>query len=348
MTEEKLLKSVIENALDFLSKAIDDFNISLKYSIINFHTSIELFLKARLMSEHWSLVVSKKKEPDLDDFLNGDFESVTFVECLSKLKKVVKITISDEFEKSITAITKHRNKTVHFFHDAHTPEADQRRKAAIAKEQLRCWYHMHLFLESEAKLFGNWASEIERIERKFKVQREYLQIVYDGMEPKINEFIEKGNKVKLCPSCGFSAMTNSTEINSVQENECFVCNVIETSLVIECPHCQTEVAFFNEGYATCNNCNNEFDPDKLASILHDEKFLPGDIVDSLDLLGNCSECDGYETVAPSPDGGYICTSCFETFDNLEVCDWCGIPNTSDMSFTGIQGCNFCDGSSNYE
>ena len=44
-----------ENSIDFLTEAIDGFQVQPKYSIIHFYTAVELFLKARLLHEHWSL-----------------------------------------------------------------------------------------------------------------------------------------------------------------------------------------------------------------------------------------------------------------------------------------------------
>ncbi|HIP71183.1 MAG TPA: hypothetical protein EYH05_07285, partial [Anaerolineae bacterium] len=61
MTPKDLLERLVENAMDFLSQSIEEFDGSPKYSVIHFHAAVELFLKARLMAEHWSLVVSKRK-----------------------------------------------------------------------------------------------------------------------------------------------------------------------------------------------------------------------------------------------------------------------------------------------
>ncbi len=338
---------MMENALDFLSKSIKDFDTSLKYSIIHFNSSIELFLKARLMAEHWSLVVSSKKEADLDDFLMGNFESVSMPECISKLRKVAKVNITKEFEHSIKLVTKHRNKTVHFFHEAHDTAANQKIKSSIATEQLRCFYQMNQFILSEHHIFAPWQSEIDSIAGLFKKQKDYLQFVFEQKQDEITKYSSDGHRAKKCPSCGFDSMTDISDLNSVNRNRCFVCEVIETSLRIKCPKCEREILFQNEGYATCE-CGKYFNPVSLAELLQNERFGPGEIVDSRDQIGNCSECDSYMTVAPNPSGGYICTSCFETFDELEICDWCNTPNTGDMSFTGIQGCNFCDGSSGYD
>lgn len=56
---EQLFDSLVINAIDFLESSIDDLNIRPKNSIVDFYTAIELFLKARLMLEHWTLILGK-------------------------------------------------------------------------------------------------------------------------------------------------------------------------------------------------------------------------------------------------------------------------------------------------
>ena len=58
-----LFDRLVDNALDFLNRSIADFEKSPKYSVIHFYTAVELFVKARLMAEHWSLVVAKVLAP---------------------------------------------------------------------------------------------------------------------------------------------------------------------------------------------------------------------------------------------------------------------------------------------
>lgn len=71
------LTLLVENALDFLERSINDLSTAPKYSVIHFYASIELFLKARLLAEHWTLVVDRRKSPSKADFEKGDFASVT-------------------------------------------------------------------------------------------------------------------------------------------------------------------------------------------------------------------------------------------------------------------------------
>jgi len=48
----KMFDSLVCNALDFLQRSAVGLQESPKYSVIDFCTAIELFLKARLLVEH--------------------------------------------------------------------------------------------------------------------------------------------------------------------------------------------------------------------------------------------------------------------------------------------------------
>src|SRR4051812_40197396 len=109
------MQALVDNAVDFLETATNEFEERPKYSVIAFHSAVELFLKARLLHEHWSLVVSKN--PDIGSFDDGDFQSVTFEEACQRLAKIVGSGLSDHALRSFNEIRKHRNKMVHFFHE---------------------------------------------------------------------------------------------------------------------------------------------------------------------------------------------------------------------------------------
>lgn len=110
-----IIKRLVENALDFLHRAIDDLEGHPKHSVIGFYTGVELFLKARLLAEHWSLVVSPRKDPDFEAFLKGNFVSVSLEEAASRLEKAVRSGLSPGELQTFKRVGQHRNKMVHFF-----------------------------------------------------------------------------------------------------------------------------------------------------------------------------------------------------------------------------------------
>ena len=107
---------LVENALNFLDQSIIELENKPKFSVIHFHAAIELFLKARLMAEHWSLVISSKKEADWIAFKKGDFVSVSLEESVRKLDKIVQSGINIKALDIFRKITSHRNQMVHFYH----------------------------------------------------------------------------------------------------------------------------------------------------------------------------------------------------------------------------------------
>ena len=70
----ELFVSLVRNAIDFLKKSVDELEGSPKYSVIHFCSAIELFLKARLLVEHWTLIIidinkmgKRNKKPSLQN-----------------------------------------------------------------------------------------------------------------------------------------------------------------------------------------------------------------------------------------------------------------------------------------
>ena len=110
---KKILSYLVENAFDFLARAINEFKCSPKYSVIHFSTSVELFLKARLVSEHWSLVVVKQQSVNLQQFKAGSFQSVTIKEATNKLENIVCSKLSNQTIDAFQKVADHRNKIIH-------------------------------------------------------------------------------------------------------------------------------------------------------------------------------------------------------------------------------------------
>jgi len=312
---------------------------------------MELFLKARLQDEHWSLVVSKRQEPDWDRFIRGDFQSVSIEEALEKLKKVARVTIGAETKEGLVGLTRHRNKMVHFFHEAHSDQKSKELNATIAKEQLKVWYSVYRLLTIDWKeSFIAWNHELRQIDTLFKKHRDYLSVIFEAIKPQILDATSKGRRFKKCRSCNFESLEFSESPGGPFSANCLVCDLLETTLTVECPKCKNPISFVNEGFAVCGACGKNIEPEDLTSSFVDPYLAHRAIKDgdnSYD-LGNCAQCDGYHTVVPTPNGDYFCTNCFEQFDSLSPCQWCGEPNTGDMDLSGIDGCSHCDGSSNYD
>lgn len=341
-----MFDSLVENGLDFLSKAISELKDQPKYSVIHFHAAVELFVKARLMHEHWSLIVSKRQEPDWDKFVTGDFLSVSLDEAAGRLDKVVRSALSGADLAAFREVAKHRNKMVHFFHEAHSAEESSELTRSIVKQQLKAWYFLHQLLTVQwSEVFSNWNVKIANIDAALRELHEFLQVVFDNLQPEIEVLKAKGVLFEQCPSCGFESQQHDDEVKVIYESKCLVCGLAEKCLKIECPVCGQLATFRNEGFAICQSCGKSLEPQDVADALIDAGAAHVAAMDGDDLwsVGNCSDCDGYHTVVRTENDEWVCASCFGEFELLESCGWCNELNTGDMEHSYITGCNHCEG-----
>lgn len=352
MKVEELFDRLVENAIDFLARSIGELKQSPKFSVIHFQAAVELFLKARLLAEHWSLVVSKRQEPDWRKFVAGDFLSVSLDEAAARLSAAVQSGLMDSELQAFRQVTKHRNKMVHFFHEAHAVAQGEQLVQAIAKEQLNAWYLLHKILtERWNDVFEKWLRRIGEINSDLREHREFLQVTFDNKADEIRVRKNAGSTFVICPSCGFDAHEYPVaEQEEIFSAACLACGFNETCIIVECSDCQNPVMFVNEGFAVCTACGREFEPESLAEVLRDDAAVHIAVQDGDDSwdLGNCGVCDGYHTVVRREDHSYFCTSCFGEFDSVERCRWCNEPNTGDMEHSYFSGCNHCDGKAGWD
>ena len=353
MKQRDLLQRLVENAMDFLSQSIGEFDQHPKYSVIHFQAAVELFLKARLLAEHWSLVVSKRKDADWDDFVTGNFISVNLDEAASKLEKVVRSGLTRQELEAFRRLTMHRNKMIHFFHEGVSAAENDDLRRVIAREQLTAWYLLHKLLTSKwSRVFSAWHRKLSEIDHNLRRLHEFLQVVYNQVAPEIEKQKENGADFQDCPSCGFTSQEHSDEIDTLYEAKCLVCGLTDNCLKIACPECHTTVQFMNEGFAACGDCGVSLEPEHIVQSLVDDDAAYGAAIEGDDSWdpGNCGDCDGYQTVARLSEDGdrWLCALCFGEFDSMEHCGWCNTLNTGDMEHSYWSGCNICDGKSGWD
>ena len=96
MKTEDIFDSLTKNAIDFMTTSLNELKERPKYSIINFYSSIELFFKARLLKEHWAIIVKNPEKANFSSFLSGDFQSVGIDDAVARLKNIAKQSITRE------------------------------------------------------------------------------------------------------------------------------------------------------------------------------------------------------------------------------------------------------------
>ncbi len=183
----KLIKDAKENlaqsAIDFLVKAVGEIGQHPKYSVIHFAIAVELILKARLMNEHWSLVVEKTSDADIASFLEGKCKTVNPAEAIRRLVKICGQKITKEASEQFLKLAAHRNRMLHFFHEAGTKSVPPQLIEEIVKEQCSCWFHLERLLVQWEDQFGAYESEIGQIRNSMIRNRAYLKVAFDSLGP---------------------------------------------------------------------------------------------------------------------------------------------------------------------
>lgn len=344
MTHHDIFDSLARNAFDFLRRGIAEFDKYPKYSVIHFCAAVEMLLKARLMKEHWSLIVSKPDQANLARFTAGDFTSVTLEEARARIRDIAGEDIGDDAYASFRALANHRNKMVHFFHQG--LDSDDKAKAQIVAEHCRSWFHLHRLLNRWDDYFRDFGSEIAHADQAMNGHRKYLAAKFNAFEAELDAARRAGSAPKACSACGFVAAIPDDLDDQIASLRCLVCDYTETQVKLECPHCRKPIVIANEGYATCEHCGEGIEPEHLVDELTEDVVGTKDYFET-GLPANCGNCGGYHTVAER-GGRYFCASCFDIFDGIKQCQWCAEYSTGDMEHSYSFGCSQCDGKVGWE
>lgn len=343
-----MFKCLVNNAFDFINEAIDQFREKPKYSVINFYSGLELLLKARLMAEHWTLIVSKRLSsvPDRAKFEIGDFQSVTFFEAAEILDHTIGLPLNKKEIDAFKNIRNHRNRLVHFYHNDISTSQKFKIEQGIAIEYLSAWYYVSCLLTGAwQKTFLAYKVEVKKITTKMQTYREYAEIKYKDLKKKIDADIALGEMYTDCPVCHQPAFRQVEKNDFIFVGECRVCETRGRYLKLEsCPHCKKGPIIIERGYDRCTNCNKEITPNDIVEHLseHIEYILSGDFGGS---TVSCTICDGHDTVRVL-DGEISCLNCFETFDENEIytCEYCGEDYAGDeIEDSYAFGCGQCEG-----
>jgi hypothetical protein len=313
-----------DNAFDFLERAIGDLERAPKHSVINFYAAVELFLKARLLREHWSLVVDR--DADRRRFDSGDFVSVSFDTACDRLRRIVGAPLPEPARESFYAIRRHRNRAVHFFTNATAGEELPK----LAVEQLRAWYHLHeLFRTQWKEEFETVSDKVRRVEAALLKYDKYLATAFDEVRGSIEHKEANGALFVHCARCRLKSAEVTRPFPGYTRHSCFVCRVGRQELLLACPDCEADNDFTG-GLFECFACQTIFDEEGLAAHVSPEDSP----------LGDCVECETREVVVKYDDH-YVCLSCLHIADELDVCRRCDRLTNGDMAESDEDGCVFC-------
>lgn len=347
LTEDELFNALTKSGFEFLERAIDEFSQTAKFSTVHFAIAIELFLKARLMREHWSLLLDKPDQADKAAFFKGDAKTVTPDQAVDRLRRIATVTIPQPSREIFTKIAKHRNKMVHFAHAGETTAEGPDGLQAIAEEQCAGWLALRTLL-SEWTEFSDFGDEIWQISTKMEGHRAYLEKAFEAKAAELQAHRDTGRRVIHCPSCRFESVKVSEAIGAIADANCVVCRYFHGSeITIACPNedCGEEIRFTSyAGLPThCEACDSALSKREIREILDTGEGVTKDnYFDHIDI--NCPHCSGYHSVVEH-HSLYVCAECFAAEESFGVCEYCsegqlgGVPE-----YSYLTGCEFCEGS----
>lgn len=346
MTKKRLngaLRILSESAFDFLGRSVYEIKDHPKYSVIHFATAVELLLKARLMREHWTLVVERTSDVPLEDFLSGKAKTVTQADAIKRLKNACGENIPVDAINQFGKIAAHRNRMIHFFHEAGRKEADGALTEEIVKELCLCWFHLERLLSEWSDQFGAFKGEIALVDKKMKGLRESLKVTFERLQPEIASLKKAGTRFNVCAGCGFEAAAVEENEGILFEQRCKVCGLGETFLEFPCPAECGNVLLIEAEYGsdrTCPTCRYEVTADDLTNVLDTEYYDPSDFHTQI----NCAYCSSLGTVVQHHEI-FICTECLETDVSAPLCEWCNEAQIGggDLDHSHYTGCEFCEG-----
>lgn len=339
---EEFFDSLVTNAIDFLESSVKEIQSRPKHSVINFFAGLEIFLKARLILEHWSLIIVKPDEAALEQFKNGKFQSVGLDGSIKRLRNIANEIISKEAEQSFNRVREHRNKLVHFFHPAYAKKADETVLQGIVIEQCTAWFYLHNLLSGPwSSHFGKHRAKIEKLDYAMHKLREFLAAKFAAIKPQIDKDISEGVEYIACGSCGFTAARITEEEPPFFEFRCQICGTPNKFLRVPCPKCSSPVVISDMGQGSCDEdgCDGEI---SLGYLI--DQYGPDEDPKEEPEMAYCEFCQHPdESVVPLGDG-YLCLWCIDRHSEIEKCEWCGTKIGSfDPDESYLYGCWMCDG-----
>lgn len=339
--------SVVNNAILFLKSSIEHLDTSPRNAVIDLYTAIELLFKARLMKEHWSLIITRPEEAKITSFENGDFHSVYLEQSEKRLKNICGEKFKKEAMDNFKAIGEHRNQIVHF---AHTGFGDKKNEVTL--EHWASWYYLYDLLNTQwSETFKDYRKHFESLNKRIYINNEFLKVKYDAIKNEIDIENKKGNEVVNCPSCKLDSAVIK-KVNYWGKNfECLVCDVkdeipVEIKASIPCDHCNEQVSYFLLADDKCNHCKNEINEDYALSeytkLYREDCGEEDEDVDNCYLIGHCHSCESEKPSVVVVDGIEICVFCGIQGWRIMLCEHCDEYVTGDRDKIVYFACHLCE------
>ncbi|HXF41913.1 MAG TPA: hypothetical protein VN687_19510 [Blastocatellia bacterium] len=334
---KEVFDSLVHNGIDFLKSSVEELTKRPKYSIINFCSAIEIFLKARLLLEHWSLIIENPIKASLASFINGDYRSVGIDGTIERLRNIAGLKISREAQIAFSRVQRHRNKLIHSFHPQYLKDPNDELIRDIVDEQLKAWFYLHIFLTKDCRnQFADYLDALKELHSLVRGEQGYLLAKFESLLPDIEKRKRRGIVFSSCRFCGLHSAKEGEPENHHISIECLVCEIKSSRIELICPTCGAIIEIHSLGQAETSVCRAHVDVDGLI-----DEYV-GVKEDPLCELAYCSECEF--TDRPSVinvNGDWVCFSCLEWKVLVEPCGWCGDYVTGVVGDYYSPGCFRC-------
>lgn len=337
----RLAHGIVDSAIDFLSRAVRGIERSPKYSCIDFCAGLELLLKARLMREHWSLIVADSRAVSAGKLLSGDFQSVAMDDALRRVHHACGEVVPQDEVAAYAAIRRRRNNAVHFFDGAMTAEEATRYHDGTIADQCRAWHFLDRRLRSEWSVhFAAHSRKIERLRTRLLGLRRFLKASFEALTPELDQRRKAGDAVVECEACGFEAAPVQPVAEPISKAACLVCSFERTLLDLPCPECATRILSVEGTSPSCSKCGCVVD---LSWLL--DKYDLSDRAGGDGGAVYCGECGEISTPTVIPMGAHHgCLNCYRLLAGVQHCGWCHTAIAGvDLEGSGYMGCSFCPG-----
>lgn len=344
-----IAKNLLENAHEFSKRASMDLaNEDYKFSLIHFCAAIEQILKARLVLEHWMLVIDKSEidTAKLIEFQRGVNRTISVP---SVLKRSINLfdNVNQSYVKCIDELFKERNKIMHFYR---SKIKNNEEELGIVRLIFRSWYLTHKIIDTTEK-FESFKSEFNLINTEIMKFQEYLKVIFFENSAELDNLEAAGNDVTYCEECGYPSFVGDGSDDLIKEGKCLVCVHEEIYIKLECESCKTSNYLFSSHMHLLDlKCSNE---DCGVTITCDHNEILNELEDIRDDpkhgrdYASCSECETQYCVGMFKSV-WICSNCLCVHDRITQCEFCGEYVTRYKEDSYLNGCGFCDGRLGYE
>lgn len=194
--------AIADNALDFLQRAVTEANANPahhKYAVLDLAVAVETLIKARLIREHWTLVIQPiGKGTTKAKFLAGAAKTVTPGEGLDRLRDVVGLDIPTSRATQMTTLMTLRNQVVHFAPPTGAGAATTMLDKLGTGLSFALWFLDHHFAPDAPDAE---AAKIEEVKQEISAELTAIEVLAKQRLDDIKELLDAEERLYQCPYC---------------------------------------------------------------------------------------------------------------------------------------------------